>query len=327
MKFGLAAAILTVVVLGGFVLFARSGGLETDPAAALARHGAPPSQFVEIDGTRLHFRDEGHGPALLLLHGSRASLHQWDGWVRELGADFRIVRVDGLAHGLTGPDGAGAYTEARASRLLAGLLDHLQLDRVLVAGTSSGSTQAIRFAAAYPDRVQKLSLSTVPLILPSAPSPNRTRDVVFWLHQNVLGTTSTDLYWRVFLESIYADPGKVSDEQVARYRALNGMPDQRRRQQDMIANWYARGGPQKDFEVAGQVKVPVLIQWGAAGPVLPRDIQCDITKAFSAADVRVIVYPNLGHKLVMEDAATTAADARRFLIDGEGPRACDDPPG
>jgi pimeloyl-ACP methyl ester carboxylesterase len=322
-KFGIGLVAAVVVTLGGAVVYTRSGGLDTDPAAALARYGGPPSQFIEVDGTRLHVRDEGQGPVLLLLHGSRASLHQWDGWVRELGADFRIVRVDGLAHGLTGPDRAGDYTEARASALLAGLLDHLNIDRVLLGGTSSGATQAVRFAAAYPDRVEKLALSTVPLILPAASAPSRARAAVFWLHHTVLGTTATDWYWRMFLEGIYGDPGKVSDDLVTRYRMLNGLPGQRDLQQLMIANWYARGGAQKDFEIAGQVRAPVLVQWGAAGPVLPKEIQCDISKAFSAADIRVIVYPRLGHKLVMEDAATTAADARRFLLDGEGPRACD----
>ena len=70
------------------------------------------------------------------------------------------------------------------------------------------------------------------------------------------------------------------------------------------------------------MKVPVLIQWGAAGPVLPQELHCTIASAFSAAPVRVITYPGVGHKLVMEDPVRTAQDALDFIVDGTGGTGC-----
>jgi pimeloyl-ACP methyl ester carboxylesterase len=52
--------------------------------ALLPEYGAPPSKFVEIEGMRIHYRDEGAGPPLVLLHGFGSSLYTWDGWVRLL---------------------------------------------------------------------------------------------------------------------------------------------------------------------------------------------------------------------------------------------------
>ena len=61
------------------------------------------SRYLDIDGMPVHYRDQGQGPVLLLLHGTGASLHTWDGWIQPLENDFRIVRLDLPGFGLTGP--------------------------------------------------------------------------------------------------------------------------------------------------------------------------------------------------------------------------------
>jgi pimeloyl-ACP methyl ester carboxylesterase len=52
----------------------------------------------------VHVRDQGNtdGPAIVLLHGSNASLHTWEPWVAQLGDRFRIVTMDMPGHGLAG---------------------------------------------------------------------------------------------------------------------------------------------------------------------------------------------------------------------------------
>ena len=306
--------VASLVLIGlVIVVLTANGVLDTDRAQAMTLYGAPPSQFIEIDGAALHFRDEGRGPPLVLLHGSRASLHQWDGWVEELKDDFRIIRVDGAGHGLSGPDANDDYSPDRQTLLLEGLLDHLKIERVYLGGTSSGSNQAVRFAAERPTRVEKLVLSTVPLKLPATRSTPWHWRFVFWLHNDVLRSTGTNWYWRAFLMNIFADPAKVSDAMVVRYRILNNLPGRLDDQQLRIDKWYQWGGPERDFEIAGKVTAPTLVQWGVAGPVLPQDIQCAITEAFKNAEVHVVAYADLGHKLIMEDPGRTARDAAGYL--------------
>lgn len=302
-----------VIVGSAVIIFTRSGGLDTDRELAVSLYGGPPSQFIEIDGSTLHFRDEGEGPVLVLLHGSRASLHQWDGWVQELKDDFRIIRVDGPAHGLSGLEKSGDFSPERQDMLLKRLLEKLGIEQFTLGGTSSGATQAVRFAAAYPEGIERLILSTVPLKLPPSSELPYYRIFVFWLHNDVLGSNATKWYWRLFLEGIFGDPSKVTDEMVERYRIINGIPDLHQEQQVRIQEWYKWGGPERDFESAGRVRAPVFVQWGVSGPVLPQDIQCEITEAFKNTEVRVISYPDLGHKLVMEDPVRTARDAARYI--------------
>ena len=42
------------------------------------------SKFIEIEGMNVHYRDEGKGQVIVLLHGTGASLHTWDKWTEEL---------------------------------------------------------------------------------------------------------------------------------------------------------------------------------------------------------------------------------------------------
>ena len=46
------------------------------------------SNFLEIDGATIHYKDEGEGTPLVLLHGIGSSLHTWDGWTSDLSKDF-----------------------------------------------------------------------------------------------------------------------------------------------------------------------------------------------------------------------------------------------
>src|SRR3954469_1295889 len=63
------------------------------PLATLkARWADGASRFVSVDGMEVHVRDEGSGPAVVLLHGTSSSLHTWDGWAQRLREGHRVVR-------------------------------------------------------------------------------------------------------------------------------------------------------------------------------------------------------------------------------------------
>ena len=76
---------------------------------ASARHAegamgrASPSRFVDIDGMSVHYRDEGSGPPVVLVHGTGANLFTWDAWAAALSPSHRVVRLDLPAFALTGP--------------------------------------------------------------------------------------------------------------------------------------------------------------------------------------------------------------------------------
>ena len=79
-----------LVAVGALALGIAAVVYRDHPAAEVeARWATPPSRFVVIDGVRLHYRDEGSGPPVVLLHANYASLFMWEPWaaaLKEVGA-------------------------------------------------------------------------------------------------------------------------------------------------------------------------------------------------------------------------------------------------
>ena len=123
------------------VLFVLGYTPDTDPAAMKAKYASPASQFVDVGGgLTMHVRDEGKrdGPVLVLLHGSNASLHTWEPWVAQLKDKYRIISLDQIGHGLTGPNPTGQYDGAAFVGTLDALINRLGVTRFALAGNSMG---------------------------------------------------------------------------------------------------------------------------------------------------------------------------------------------
>jgi pimeloyl-ACP methyl ester carboxylesterase len=108
----------------------------------------------------LHYLDWGNesAPLLILIHGSNDHARSWDWTARALKDRFHIVAVDLRGHGDSQWSPDGAYLVAYQVVDLADLVDSLKVERITIVAHSLGGTIASRYAALYPDRVQKLVL-------------------------------------------------------------------------------------------------------------------------------------------------------------------------
>jgi pimeloyl-ACP methyl ester carboxylesterase len=111
-----------------------------------------------VEDARLRFRDEGAGPAVILLHGWTLDLEMWDPQVARLRQEFRLVRVDRRGHGFS----SGTPSPARDATDVAALCHHLGLARVAVIGMSQGARSALAFAGGAPERVDAVILDGPP---------------------------------------------------------------------------------------------------------------------------------------------------------------------
>lgn len=113
------------------------------------------------------WRPEGRAAAVLLVHGVTAHHGSWFA-VADSAPDLDLVAPDlrgrGGSRTLPGPAGMREHADD-----LAGLLDHLGLDRVVVAGHSMGAFVSVVLADRHPDRVERLVLvdGGLPLDLPA----------------------------------------------------------------------------------------------------------------------------------------------------------------
>ena len=108
---------------------------------------APPLDLhLETRGARLHYRDEGRGCAVILVHGWTLDLEQWHLQVAALAGEFRMVRLDRRGFGLS----SGLPSIAADCADLAALCRHLRLDRAALVGMSQGARVVLQFAKSQP---------------------------------------------------------------------------------------------------------------------------------------------------------------------------------
>jgi pimeloyl-ACP methyl ester carboxylesterase len=115
------------------------------------------AELVEVaPGFRTRVVDEGHGAAVVLLHGTPVDLRAWDPLVPALTATHRVIRFDARGHGAAERLPVPDY--ARLAADVVAVLDHLEVSDAQVVGHSWGGETAQRVAVEHPDRVRRLSL-------------------------------------------------------------------------------------------------------------------------------------------------------------------------
>jgi len=113
--------------------------------------------YIEKDGTKLWYSITGQGAPLVLTGGFLLLHHQFDWVVDYLAKDFQVINWNYRGAGLSDRFWAGGYSLDRYVDDLELILDALNLDRVHLWGTSTGSTVTIRYTAKYPSRVASMT--------------------------------------------------------------------------------------------------------------------------------------------------------------------------
>lgn len=299
------ALVVTVFLLGATAWYLYDP--DQDRAALEARWAPPPSQFIEINGLRLHLRDTGprEAPAILLLHGFGSSLHAWEDWAPILQTQYRVIRFDLPGFGLTGADPGGDYSDARAHALIIALMDRLGLARAHILGSSMGGRIAWSFASAHPERTAKLILMA-PDGFASPGLPYDT-EIRVPLLMRALPYSLPDLLFRPTIRPAYARPENIPEETYQRYRAMMLAPGVRQAILDRIAGH--RLAPPEPL--LARIQAPTLLLWGGQDAMVPAANAQDYLRIIPNA--RLVTLPALGHVPMEEAPAESAAAVMDFL--------------
>jgi pimeloyl-ACP methyl ester carboxylesterase len=113
--------------------------------------------YLEIDGVRMRYRQQGEGPPVLLLHGWGGAIESWGPVYDDLQRAYTAYAVDLPGFGASSlpptPWGSADY-----SQWLLHVMARLQLDKPHIIGHSFGGQVAIRLASTHPKRIRKLVL-------------------------------------------------------------------------------------------------------------------------------------------------------------------------
>ncbi len=298
-----------LVICGGTL--ALTWAPDRPPEALMKRWAPPPSQLLALQGMAVHMRDVGPRDdplPIVLLHGTAASLHTWDGWAAALAERRRVITFDLPGFGLTGPEPRGDYRIERYVRFVVGLLDTLGVKRCVLGGNSLGGEIAWNTALAAPDRVERLILVDavgyplgfldLPLGFQIALVPGLNRLTEISLPRPLVAASVRD---------VYGDAARVTADVVDRYYELALRAGNRRA---LVQRLRQADNTDRSARIRA-VAQPTLILWGGRDRLIPpahgerfaRDIRTS----------RYVRFDDLGHVPQEEDPARTVAEVKRFL--------------
>lgn len=311
---GLGRSRRILVGIGMALLASGAAYAQAQPAPPLAgddalraQYALPNSRFMDVDGTPIHYVDEGKGPAILLIHGSYASLRQWNGWAAELKKQYRVIRFDMAPAGLSGPAGKDNYSIDDTFHVIDTLTQRLGVDRFMVVSTSSGAVAGVAYAALHPDKVVaqivgnaavgpvKFDLSKAPPELQQAVAEDATHK----------GYHKPE-FWRQILLANIEDKAKVTPALVQEWTDLNNralrMPTK------PVPPPLAR-----TVDDLKTIRLPTLLLWGANDHEVGLEHAQAAMTLLPGPDKQLIVLPGCGHMMPPDCGDTALASAMPFI--------------
>lgn len=264
-------------------------------------------RHVDVGPWSTRILDTGAGEPLIIMHGTGGHLEAFTRNLRALGERYRVILYDYPGHGWTTTATGDLEIQDYMDHLLA-LMDVLGIERAHLSGESLGGWVAIKFAAAHPERVDRLILNTPGGTMARAEVMEKIRS----LSQAAADDPSDDRI-RTRLEWLMADPSSVTDELVAVRQGVYGrlgfsesmahilcLQDPEIRRRNLVT----------DDELAA-VSAPTLVVWTSDDPSGPAKAGLDMADKIRRGEFQLI--ENAGHWPQWEQRDVFDALALEFL--------------
>ncbi len=268
-------------------------------AASMSPSTAP--QFLDSDGARLAWRDEGTGPALVLVHGWLLDSTQWDAQATAWRTRFRVLRMDRRGFGASSGAPGLAWDAADIVRLL----DRLGIRRAGLVGMSQGARVALHLAGSLPERVACVVLDGTPA-LESLPAWEGRAETPLSEYRELLARSGID----ALRDALAAHPlMQLRTADPAARRALAAMLERY-----SGADLAAGPGPPLDLPTGrlAALEVPVLVLNGALDT--PQRLAAGEALARLIPGVERRIVPRAGHLGCLDNRETYSAIVLEFLI-------------
>lgn len=310
MRSFLTAIVIVLALLAGAFWYFSTPDI---PRSALElKYAKPPSEFIMLpDGARAHVRDQGNkaGPALVLIHGSNASLFTWEPWAKRLGDRYRIVTMDMPGHGLTGAVPNHDYSQEGMVTFTDEVVTKLGLSKFALGGNSMGGGIAARYAEEHPGKVTAL------ILVDAGGEPSKEGDKIPLAFKIARMPVLSNIILYITPRSLVTEG--LNDAIVRKGIITNAMVDE---YWDFARMAGTREATRERFQLPftndvkahiADIKAPTLILWGAQDHLIPVAAAHEFHKDIAGS--KLIIYPATGHIPMEEVADQSAADVKAFL--------------
>ncbi len=263
------------------------------------------SHFIEIDGMNIHYRIEGEGEPLLLIHGFGASLHNWDPVVPQLSKKHKVIRLDIPGFGLSSTKEGIAIPDI--VKVLNIFVEKLSLEKVSIAGSSMGGWIAWEFAVAFPGTVDKLILMNAAGFFDETKAPTqiiaqKERLINFLIKRGVPRFAVK----RILKNAVGGDKSVLKKDYLNQFYNLVNIDGNLKN-----IKQYAMEEINPTIDRLSSIENKTLILWGSEDKVMPLKYGKQFNKEIENSDI--IVYKGVGHIPMVEVPNKVANDIQSFL--------------
>ena len=298
------------------LIFVLRGGVYADISVEDLKndYANEQSQFIEVNEMQVHYRDEGDGFPIVLVHGTAASLHTWDAWTHELKKTNRVIRIDLPAFGITGPNKNADYSLEAYTTFLHSFLEKLQLKKFHIAGNSLGGNIAWNYTADYPENVEKLILVDA-----SGLPTNKQPPAIFKMAKTPLLKTlflyvTPKILIKKNIEEVYADDSKITDALVDRYHKMTLRIGNRKAFIDRAKTDFGLDSI-VNINKLKSIQTPTLLIWGAQDLWIPLGNGIRMDRILVNSKLEVL--ENSGHVPMEENPNESLEILKNFLFKKE----------
>jgi pimeloyl-ACP methyl ester carboxylesterase len=248
--------------------------------------------ITSIDGIDIYYKDEGKGPAILMVHGSVSTLKTYDFVAAKLTRRYRVIRYDVPGQGLSGPISDDAAARIKPTDIAEQLLAKLGVTSVTAVGVSSGGTLCFNLAAKRPDLVKRLILANTPADPVEGANPKPSKDFAAAQLEARQTGFQNQFFWDSFLFYFAGEPERMSPGIREQFYDFN-----RRVPEPNALTLIAKV---KDHEATraalAAVTTPTLLIWGSRDALLT-PASADVLAGYltHAAPVSTVFLPDVGH--------------------------------
>jgi len=274
------------------------------------------TQEIPTNGTTLHVRTGGSGPAVILIHGYGDTGDMWAPLAADLMRDHTVIVPDLRGMGLSAIATEG-FTKKNQAEDMAGVLDALHVERADVVGHDIGNMVAFAFAAAHRERTTRLVVMDAP-VPGIGPWDEILKNPLLWhfrfggpdMERLVAGRER--IYLDRFWNDFSADPSHFPEASRRHYAALYAQPGRMHAGFLQFAAFDQDAIDNRAAAPRGRLAMPLLAIGGdhSFGPTMA------FVMRFAADDVHESVIANAGHWLMEEQPQATIAAIHAFLGKG-----------
>ena len=275
------------------------------------KYANAPSSFISIDGMDVHYRDEGNladTVPIVLIHGTGSSLHTFNEWSAVLKNEYRVIRMDLPAFGLTGPFPNRNYSIENYVDFVEHFLSSKGIKRCILGGNSLGGEIAWRFTVKNPEMVDKLILinaagypmesKSVPVAFTLARTPILNKLLTFITPRSMVQAS---------VENVYADKTKITESLVDRYFKLTLREGNRQALVDRMT----LGKDTSSVHLIKNIQQPTLVLWGEQDLLIPTNIAQRFHD--DLPNDSLVILKNVGHVPMEESPHESLATLLAFL--------------